>query len=144
MAAFQLVWLRGSPEGQLVSAVQARFLITGFGENAGGELLRLFVNERIVEEIERLKRRGAGRAEGGAGAGISAVEDREIGMALNALGHQVNAAALRVVNRFEGIVLGIVPFLLGRERMCASRGAIDVVSEDEQSIADCFGIKPAA
>src|SRR5687768_2624971 len=132
MAAFQLVWLRGSPEGQLVSAVQARFLITGFGENAGGELLRLFVNERIVEEIERLKRRGAGRAEGGAGAGISAVEDREIGMALNALGHQVNAATFGIVNRFEGIVLGVVPFFLRREWMRAGGGAIDVVRSEER------------
>jgi len=133
VAAFQLVGLRRSAEGQLVSAVKARLLITGFGANTGGELLGLFVNERVIEEIERLERRSAGRAEGGAGAGIRAVEDREIGMALDALGHQVNAATFGIVNRFEGIVLGVVPFFLRREWMRAGGGAIDVVGNLESA-----------
>src|SRR5688500_8530753 len=102
------------------------------------------MHERIVEQKQGLERRGAGETLRCAGRRISAVEDREIGMPLNTLSHQIDAALLCFVHRFEGIVLREFPLALRRERMPPAGGAVEAAAEQEQRVADGIGIETAA
>ena len=79
-----------------------------------------------------------------AGAGIGAVEDREVRMPLDALRHQVDAAAVRVVDGLERIVLGEFPLGLRRERMRAGGREVEVAAEREQRVADRLGVEAPA
>ena len=85
-AFFDFVGSGRTREGHFVGAVDA-LVVAGDLEEALRETAGLFVNEFVVEEIKGLQRSGAGGAESGAGGGISAVEDGEVWIALDALGH---------------------------------------------------------
>ena len=88
-----------------------------------GELLRLLVDERVVHQVQRLQRRRAGDAAVGAGVGVGAVEERQERVPLDALRHQVDAAAVGVVDGLERVVLREVPGRLARERVRRRRAS---------------------
>ncbi len=77
-------------------------------------------------------------------AGVGAVEDGEVGVALDALGHQENAAALVVIDGFEGVVLGEFPLARLWKRMRAGGREVEVAAEKKESVAQAFGVETAA
>ena len=67
-------------------------------QQAGRRTVGLLVDERVVEEEQRLRRHGGRSALGGAGVGVGAVEQGEERVALVPLRHQVDAAAVGLVD----------------------------------------------
>ena len=124
--------------------MQARGVIGALGDEARGEAFGLFVDEWIVEQVEGLQRRGAGGARGGAGARVGSVEDGQIGMPLDALRHEIDAAFAGFVGGFERVVLREFPVALRRKGMRAAGRAVERAAEGEQGVADAFGVEAAA
>ena len=69
-------------------------VVTGFLLHASGEGMRMIECETAVEEIQRLDRRGAGAADGGALAGVGAIEGSEDGFRFTTDFVRVDHAAL--------------------------------------------------
>src|SRR5687767_4368598 len=84
--ARQLAPVRRARKGQSPGELHAGRVIVPFTNEPFGETLRLLVNERIVQEIERLQGSGARSPQGSADRRIGAIKDREEWMPLNPLG----------------------------------------------------------
>ncbi len=79
-----------------------------------------------------------------AGVGVGAVEERQERVPLDALRHQVDAAAVRLVDGLERVVLREVPGRLGRERVRAAGRAVEAAADGQQRVADRLGVEPPA
>ena len=102
------------------------------------------MNELVVKQEQRLQRSGARGANWGARGRIGTVENREIRMALDALGHQVNTAPLGVINGLERIVLGKLPLGLRREGMRTGGRRVEAAAERKQRVTDGLGVQTLA
>ena len=65
-------------------------------------------------------------------------------MPLDALCHEIDAAAIRLIDGFEGIVLGPVPRFNFRERMFAGPAQIQVACHGQQRVPYGLCIQAAA
>ena len=102
------------------------------------------MDKGIVHEIEGLQRRGGTAALAGADGRIGGIKNSQIGMPLGALGHEVDAALVVIIDGFEWIVLRELPFRLWREGVGAARGRIQLPAERQQGITEGLGIQPLA
>src|SRR5687768_16527527 len=114
------------------------------GANALRDLSRLLVDKWVVEQVEGLQWCRADGTSGRAGGGIGAVKDCQIRMALDALRHQINAAAVAVIHGLERVVLRVFPFVRGGKGMRGRTGQIEVPAHGEKRVTDRFRIEPAA
>ena len=89
------------------------FHATGFigslADKTNGPFLRLGVNKRVVKKVQRLRGNSRREPVGRRRIGVAAVEESEVGMPLETLAHQINAAFVVVVNRRERPVLRVSP-----------------------------------
>ncbi len=102
----------------------------------------LLLHERIVQEVERLERHRRPGADVGRGVGVGAVEDRQERVLHQALGHQVDAAVVRRIDRLERVVLGPVPVLDRRERVAAGPAGVEPAGDGQHGVADRLGVEP--
>ena len=116
-------------KSEAVRQLEPRRVVALFSDEPLCKAFGLFMDQRIVEEIERLERRRAGGALRRADGGISAVENSEERMTLDALRHEINAALVRFVRRLERIVLGELPFGLRRKRMWSAGVPIECAAQ---------------
>src|SRR5262245_9941738 len=112
--------------------------------DAHSELFRLVVHKGAVHQEQRLNGRNALRAVVGGRVRVSAVEDLEERVLFQPLLHQINAAAIGVVDGEKLHVLREAPCLLGRERMLAAHRAIERAADREDRVADLFRFEPSA
>ena len=91
------------------------------GLQAGRPLLGLRVDERIVEEEQRLGRHCRPQTLGRRGVRVRSIEQREERMPLEPLRHEINAPLVVVVDRAEWSVLRVAPIDRRREGMLRRR-----------------------
>ena len=101
-----------------------------------GQGARLFVKERGIQEIQRLRWNCACFPSGSAGVGVSSIEQGEEGMPTLALHHEVAAAFLCFIDRIERSVLAEFPRLLLRERVGLSGFQIDFTGDEQKAVAN--------
>ena len=118
--------------------------IGGRGDQAVGQPTGLFGDERIVEQIEGLRRNDGRGAESGRCVGVGAIEQGEVRVACESLRHEIDAAMGRVVNGLERSVLRPVPLADGWKRMWTGSREVELSAGSEQRVAERFGIEAAA
>lgn len=143
VGGFEFVGGRWALEAALVGGVHALGFV-GDEDEVVGEGFGLGVEERVIQEEEGLSGDRALVAARGAGVGVGSIEQGEKRVALDALGHEVDAAAGGIVDRLERGMLGEVPGFFGRERVRATGGAVEVAADEQEGVADFLGLESAA
>ena len=118
--------------------------IGGGADHAVGEAGGAVRDERVIQEVERLERDGRPAADIGRRVGIRPVEERQERVLHQALGHQVDAAVIRGIDRLEGVVLGPVPVFNSGKWVPARPGGVEASGDGEHGVADRFGVEPTA
>src|SRR5205823_914142 len=75
---------------------------------------------------------------------VRTVEERQKWMALQPLGHQVDATVLRWIHVFEWSMLRPSPFVDWRKRMRTGATEIQIAANSKHRVTDRFGIQPPA
>ena len=102
------------------------------------------MHHRVVQEKQGLRRHCGGAANGRAGIGIRPVEEGQKRMPLDALRHQVHAAAVVLIGGHVRAVLGIPPSGGRRERMPCPDRQIQVATRLQDGIPGFFRTQTAA
>jgi hypothetical protein len=112
-------------------------------QQAPGEAPGQPVDRRVVHQVQRLQRRRADVAPGRAGVGVGPVEQGEVRVALDPLGHQIDTSAVCFIDGLERPVLGEVPRRLLGEGVGPADGAVEQPRQRQQVVADGLGVQPA-
>ena len=113
-------------------------------QNPGGELGRLGMDEGIIEKEQSLGGDRGGPSCRGAGIGVRPIKQREKWVALDALGHQVDAALMVVIDGTEWTMLSEAPAGRNREWVLPTGCRIKFATHLQNGIPYFLGTEAAA